>query len=167
MTPFEINLSHRRPDRGRLRSRLVLAAIPLLGLLAGCPDEEDPPVDEPEEPDLTEFELEHGIGPVDRPYEPPPEVDQAMAEEGADLFLMRCQTCHRLDEDFMGPALGDVLERRTPTFVLNMILNPTEMEARHPEGRAMREEFPGGMPDPGMSEEQARAILEYLRREGG
>ena len=167
MTLLAASASHPRPDRARHRPRLALAVLPLLGLLAGCPDEAAPPVDDPEETDLTDFELEHGIGPVDRPYEPPPEVDQAMADEGADLYRIRCQACHRMDDDFMGPALGDVLERRTPTFVLNMILNPEEMGRRHPEGRAMREQFPSGMPSQGLDEEQARAVLEYLRREGG
>ena len=143
-----------------------ILALPLLILLAGCPGEEVPQGEEAAE-QLTDFQLAHGIGPVTEVYEPPESVDEARAEEGADLFGVRCQACHRMDEDFMGPALGDVLERRTPTFVLNMILNPEEMARRHPEGQAMREDFPSGMPNQGIDEEEARALLEYLRQQGG
>ena len=148
------------PGRPGTAARFT-ALLPLAVLLAGCPgeapDEEEPAAE------LTEFQLEHGIGPVQEPYEPPAAVDPEMAAQGGRLFQVNCQACHRMEQDFVGPALGDVLERRTPTFVLNTILNPEEMGRRHPEGRAMRAEFPSAMPYMGVDEEEARAILEYIR----
>ena len=131
--------------------------------LAGCPGE--PPPGEDPDAELTDFQLEHGIGPIQEAYEPSEEVDESLATEGERTFQVNCQACHRMEDGFVGPALGDVLERRTPTFVLNMILNPEEMGRRHPEGQALRAEYPSAMPYQGIGEDEARAILEYLRRE--
>lgn len=154
-----------RPARTWALSARVLTLLPLALLLGGCPG--DPPYEGDPEEELTEFQLEHGIGPIHEPYDPPAEVDSERAAEGARIFQVNCQACHRMDDDFVGPALGDVLERRTPTFVLNMILNPEEMGRRHPVGRELRGQYPSAMPYQGIDEDEARALLEYLREEGG
>lgn len=32
-----------------------------------------------------------------------------------------------MDERYVGPPLGDILERREPAYVMNMILSPEKM----------------------------------------
>lgn len=111
--------------------------------------------------DVTEDELKYGIGPIRRVELGP--LDDALAARGEELFKMKCMACHRLDDRYVGPALRGVTERRTPEFVMNMMLNPGEMVRRHPVGRAMLAAHYTEMPAQNLTEEEARALLEYLR----
>lgn len=143
------------------------AAFPILltVLLAAfaCGDPNDAPREAEEEPGLTEFELVHGIGPITEELTLPPEVDEALAQDGEEVFQFNCEACHRMDERFIGPPLGDVLDRRSPAFVMNFILNPEQMAREHPVGQELLAEYPLVMPFQNISEEEARAIVEYLR----
>src|SRR5690606_1045746 len=103
---------------------------------------------------LSAFELEHGIGPVKTPVELG-EPDAALAAEGEALFNLKCMACHKLDERYIGPPLGNVLDRRTPTYVLNMMMNPTEMTQRHPEAKALLAEYLAPMPSQDLTVEAA------------
>lgn len=111
---------------------------------------------------LTEFQLRHGIGPFTE------EVsvdagDEALVAEGERNFQLKCEACHRMEERLVGPPLGQVLERRTPTFVANMIMNPEQMAKEHPEVRALLAEYPIIMPYQNVTEEEALAIVAYLQ----
>lgn len=106
-------------------------------------------------------ELEKGIGPVREVVLGP--VDPALAAQGQATFDMKCTSCHKLGERYVGPPLGSVLERRTPEFVMNMMLNPNEMTQKHPVIRELVGEYMLAMPFQDLTEPEARAILEYLR----
>lgn len=110
---------------------------------------------------LTEFEQEHGIGPV-KDVITIGEIDMEMVEKGKELFRTKCSACHKTSERYIGPALGDVLERRSPSFVMNMILNPDEMVKKHPVAKKMLAEFLSPMPNQNLEREEARAIIEFL-----
>jgi cytochrome c len=112
--------------------------------------------------ELTAFELEHGIGPVTEPVELGP-IDAELAARGQEIFEMSCEACHQMQGRFVGPALGEVTERRSGAFIMNMILNPEEMAQRHPVVQELLREYPVIMPYQNISEDGARAILEYLR----
>jgi cytochrome c551/c552 len=144
-------------------SGLLLIAILALGI-AGCGGGDHPPSgDAPAAgSSLSDFELRHGIGPVTEELVLG-ELDPGMAERGQVVFEFNCEACHLMDDRFVGPALGDVLDRRSATFVMNMILNPEEMARDHPEGQKMLQEYPLIMPFQNISEDEARAIVEYLR----
>ena len=114
---------------------------------------------------LTPFQQEHGIGPVTEPVTLGA-FDHELAEDGAELFATKCSACHKLGERYVGPALGEVLARRTPAYVLNMIQNPQEMYERHPVAKQLLGEYMSYMPNQGLTPEQARAVVEYLRPEG-
>jgi mono/diheme cytochrome c family protein len=111
---------------------------------------------------LTAFELEHGIGPM-KEVVVLGDLDPALAAAGKAEFETKCSACHKMAEKYVGPALGDVTTRRSPTFIMNMILNPMEMVERHPEGKKMLAENMTFMANQGETVEQARALLEYLR----
>src|SRR5699024_8980354 len=66
-----------------------------------------------------------GIGPIDQ-VDLPNDIDDEMVEAGKVIFNQECASCHRIHESRMGPALGNVLERRSPEFVMNLILNTNE-----------------------------------------
>ena len=104
-----------------------------------------------------------GIGPITS-LELPAEIDQAMAANGAEIYKKMCTACHRPDKKFIGPAPIGVLERRTPEWIMNMILNPVEMVQKDPLAKALLIEFNGSpMANQNLSQDEARAVLEYFR----
>lgn len=104
-----------------------------------------------------------GIGPI-KSVTLAPEIDQAMAANGKEVYDQMCLACHRVGKKFIGPAPNGVLERRTPEWIMNMILNPQEMVQQDPLAKDLLQEFNGSpMSNQGLTEEQARAILEYFR----
>jgi cytochrome c len=116
-------------------------------------------------PELTPFQLEHGIGPITQEVVLGA-VDEELVAQGEQTYQWNCEACHRLEERFVGPPLGDVLDRRSAAFVMNMILNPEQMAREHPEGRKLLQEYPLVMPFQNISQDEARAIVEYLRTVG-
>ena len=115
--------------------------------------------------DLTAFQLEHGIGPVTEVMTLA-SIDEALADSGAALFNTKCAACHKLDERYVGPALREVTLRRSPAYIVNMIINPDEMIKSHPEARLLLAEYMTMMPNQNITMADARALLEYLRRTG-
>lgn len=112
--------------------------------------------------DLTPFQLENGIGPVTATVDVGP-VDAALAGKGKAIFETKCTACHKMDTTYVGPALGDVTTRRTPAYIMNMILNPQEMVERHPVARKLLAERMTFMANQGLTVDEARAVVEFLR----
>lgn len=91
-------------------------------------------------------------------------IDEAMVKKGEELYNQMCSACHKPTTNFIGPAPKGVFERRSPEWVMNMILNPEEMLEENTIANALLEEYNNvPMTDLGITEEQARAILEYFR----
>lgn len=92
------------------------------------------------------------------------ELDQAMADEGKEIFEANCTACHKIDKKFVGPMMKDVMKRRSPEWVMNMILNPEEMIQKDPLAKqVMVESNMAIMANQSLTEDQARKILEYFR----
>jgi mono/diheme cytochrome c family protein len=151
------------------RLRFVLGPLFALSALAtACGGGKDAPPAQGSAPGaapaggLTAFEQENGIGPVKQVIDLGP-IDSEKAEEGKALFEAKCVLCHKLTERYVGPALGGVTERRTAAYIMNMILNPEEMYTRHPVARQLLAEHMTQMPNLGLTQDQAREIVEYLR----
>jgi len=104
-----------------------------------------------------------GIGPI-QSVTLAATVDQKTAKHGADIFKKMCTACHRTDKKFIGPAPTGILDRRTPEWIMNMILNPEQMVKEDPLAKGVLKEFNGApMANQHLTEEDARAILEYFR----
>lgn len=114
------------------------------------------------EPQLTDFQLEHGIGPVTSVVDLG-ELNMEWVDQGRQIFEMKCEMCHTMNNRIVGPPLGDIMERRSAAFVMNMILNPQEMTNKHPEGQRLLREYMTIMPFQNVQRDEARAIVEYLR----
>ena len=85
-------------------------------------------------------------------------------DEGKVAYEAKCTACHKPDKQFIGPAPKGILERRTPAWVMNMILNPEVMIQKDPLAKQLLMEFNGApMANQNLSEEDARAVLEYFR----
>lgn len=93
-----------------------------------------------------------------------PTIDQAMVERGAALFKTNCTACHKTDKRFIGPNPTGIMERRSPEWIMNMILDPKLMTEEDQCAKDLLVEFNGAaMANQNMTEEQARDILEYFR----
>ncbi len=104
-----------------------------------------------------------GVGPI-KSLTLPTEIDQAMVAKGADIYKKMCTACHRPDKKFIGPGQKGVLTRRTPEWIMNMILDPEGMVKNDPLAKALLMEFNGSpMANQNLTEEEARAVLEYFR----
>ncbi len=112
---------------------------------------------------LSEFELEHGVGPITERIELSDEFDPELVEKGRNIYEMKCEMCHNMEGRMVGPALGDVMERRSAEFVMNFILNPSGMVREHPTGQELLREYMTAMPYQNVMEDEARAIVEFLR----
>ncbi len=123
------------------------------------------PSSEPAVSEISADELEFGIGPI-RGLDLG-ELDTTLAQAGEEMFAVKCSACHKLDERYIGPALRDVTERRTAEYIMNMILNPEEMVKNHPVAKQLFAEYNfTPMANQQLSEEDARAVLEFLRQAG-
>lgn len=91
------------------------------------------------------------------------EIDQKMADEGKAVFLAKCSACHKISKRVVGPALVGVTTRRSPEWIMNMILNPEKMVAENPTAKALLAEYVAPMANQNLTEAEARLILEYFR----
>lgn len=112
--------------------------------------------------DMVDFSNK-GIGPI-KSVNLTDDIDQALAVKGKTTFENLCSACHKLDKKFIGPAMAGVTERRSPEWIMNMILNPEEMIQKDPIAKQlMIESNMAVMANQNLTEEEARAILEYFR----
>lgn len=111
---------------------------------------------------LSDWELENGFGPVKKKLNLGP-IDKTMATEGEKIFESKCATCHKLDERYTGPAQRDVLQRVTPEFFMNTVLNPDENLEKHPHSKEMLATYMTKMTNQNVNLKDARALLEYFR----
>ena len=165
--------------------RIFLFMIPLLMLL-GCKNQQerdsgrkrfinenaktDRDNRQAEKPDTSDYQQHRklqadnkGIGPIDS-LELGNQIDQEMADKGKKIFENVCSRCHRLHDSSVGPALAGVLQERSPAWVMNMILNTQEMLEKDPEAMSMKAEYKTPMIQTDLSKEEARQVVEYLRK---
>jgi cytochrome c len=104
-----------------------------------------------------------GVGPIDSVVISE-EIDVEMASLGKELYDQKCIACHKIGSTFIGPPPNGILERRTPEWVMNMILNPEGMLQKDSLAKALFMEFDGQlMTNQQVTVEEARALLEYFR----
>jgi len=109
------------------------------------------------------WQNDHGIGPV-KEFVLESSVNQELATKGSEIYQAKCTACHKPDKKFIGPAPKDILNRRTPAWVMNMILNPDEMVQKNPIAKKLLMENNGSpMANQNLTEDEARAVLEYFR----
>ncbi|MDX5438052.1 MAG: cytochrome c [Pontibacter sp.] len=105
-----------------------------------------------------------GVGPV-KSVEIGEGIDQALADNGKSIFEGKCSACHQLsDQKVVGPGLAGVTENRKPEWVMNMIINPEEMTKKDPTAKKLLAEHLTQMTNQNVNEQDARAILEFLRQ---
>jgi cytochrome c551/c552 len=103
-----------------------------------------------------------GIGPFQNVALAP--IDKEKVKAGLAIFTNKCFLCHELDNIKIGPPLRNVAKDNSPEFVLNMIVNPLEMQKSNNTIKELMKKYNNvPMPDQKISQEDALTIYEYLR----
>jgi len=95
-------------------------------------------------------------------------LDQTKATKGEGVYDLKCSACHKLDDKrVVGPGWQGVLSRRTPAWVMNFITNTDEMLDKDKAAQGMLEICLVRMPNQSVSEEDAYALVEFMRKNDG
>jgi hypothetical protein len=104
-----------------------------------------------------------GIGPIEAVDFSNP-IDLEMVTLGENAFKQKCMACHMANRKLIGPAMSGIYERRSPEWVINLLLNPTQMLKEDPVANALLKEYNNVMMlNQNLTKDEARAIAEYLR----
>lgn len=92
------------------------------------------------------------------------DIDPSMATKGENIFNSQCTTCHKVEKKYIGPELKGVTKRRSPEWIMNMILDPELMVKEDPIAKDLLAKHNySPMANQDLSEEEARQILEFFR----
>jgi mono/diheme cytochrome c family protein len=105
---------------------------------------------------------ELGIGPV-KELKLSSTIDEKLVTHGRQIFDSKCAMCHMMNQCKVGPLMQGVTKRRKPEYIMNMILNPLEMTQSNATAEDQMQKYGMQMPAQNLSEDEARAILEYFR----
>ena len=130
------------------------------------------PVEEPAAPATDDgapaYDPKRGEGQYDETNVKLAALDGAMATEGEAIAGTKCTSCHKLtDEKLVGPGWKGVTTRRTPYWIMNFISNPDPMIDKDPEVQAQLELCLVRMPNQGLEGDDARKIVEFMRKNDG
>jgi len=97
-----------------------------------------------------------------------PTLNGSLALKGEKVSDLKCISCHKLtDEKLVGPGWKGVTTRHKPEWIMNFITNTDEMIDKDPKAQAMLELCMVRMPNQNLSDEDARALLEFMRKNDG
>jgi mono/diheme cytochrome c family protein len=155
-----------------MRITLVAGAILLFALaLAGCggkkaeqAESTTPPTPEAS-PAVSAFVVPPDLDQGPRAGESP--VDEALAAQGAELFVSKtCSTCHGFGQKIQGPDLKGVAMRRSQRWLEAQIMHPDVMTKDDPVSKELMAQYTLQMPNLNLTQEQAKALIEYLKKDG-
>lgn len=107
-----------------------------------------------------------GVGPADKmDLKLSDQLDEKMISEGKGIYDMKCSACHKLDDTkLVGPGWKGITSRRTPKWIVNMMMNPDAMLDSDPQAKKQLEECMVRMPNQNLQLTDARGILEFMRK---
>jgi len=95
-------------------------------------------------------------------------LDAAKADAGNKVYSVKCSACHKLTEEkLVGPGWKGVTTRHEPVWIMNFVTNTDEMITKDPAVQAQLEICMVRMPNQSLSDEDARNLLEFMRKNDG
>lgn len=95
-------------------------------------------------------------------------LDAAKAEAGSKIYNVKCGACHKLtDEKLVGPGWKGVTHRHTAEWIMNFATNTDDMINKDPKAQAMLEICLVRMPNQNISDDDARNVYEFMRKNDG
>jgi mono/diheme cytochrome c family protein len=154
-----------------MKNVLILSA--LCWLLASCSGNDSQKTASTDTPaaagstDIEKYDPERGTGKFTN-VDVPPTLDQAMATAGQKVADVKCASCHKLtDEKLVGPGWKGVTQRHKPEWIMNFVTNVDDMLAKDPKAQAMLEICLVRMPNQNLTDEDARSVYEFMRKNDG
>lgn len=93
------------------------------------------------------------------------ELDMKLVKKGDDLYMQKCASCHDLSKKvIVGPGWEGVTERRNAVWLMNLMTNTEEMLEKDLELKKQIRKYDTQMPDFWLSKKEARALLEFMRK---
>ena len=146
----------------------LIALLVTLGVVAGCGGETkntaeqsaaEPPPSTTTAPAANTSSK--GVGPITEVVLGP--IDEVTVAKGKAVFDSKCAVCHKIEERYVGPAIRGVTHRRTPEWIMNMMLNPEIMVKEDEQAKKLFAEFLTPMANQNLAREDAEAVLTYFR----
>jgi len=161
-----------------MKNLIIIASFSVSALLISCGGEEkkstETQTDSQEQakstvPDPASYDPKRGEGKFTaESLALSDKLDEAKATAGETASGVKCGSCHKYtDEKLVGPGWKGVTTRRTPEWIMNFITNPDPMIDKDPEVQAMLELCLVRMPNQNLSDDEARQILEFMRKNDG
>ncbi|TKK68584.1 cytochrome c [Ilyomonas limi] len=95
-------------------------------------------------------------------------LNTTIADAGEKVYGVKCAACHKLtDEKLVGPGWKGVTTRHKPEWIMNFVTNPDAMLDKDPKAQAMLEICMVRMPNQNLSDDDARSVLEFMRKNDG
>lgn len=95
-------------------------------------------------------------------------LDEKMVDRGRAIYQSKCFACHKLTKELLvGPGWAGVTDRRKPEWIMNWITNTKVMLDRDLAAQADMAICLIRMPNQDLTDDQARDVLEFMRRNDG
>ncbi len=95
-------------------------------------------------------------------------LNASMATSGEKVYEVKCASCHKLtDEKLVGPGWKGVTTRHKPEWIMNFVTNTDAMLDKDPKAQAMLEICLVRMPNQNLTDQEARDVLEFMRKNDG
>lgn len=95
-------------------------------------------------------------------------LNEEWVKNGQSIYDLKCLACHKLNEEkLVGPGWKGLTKTRQPVWIMNMITNVDIMLESDPEAQKLLEQCLVRMPNQNVSKEEARSILEFMRKNDG
>lgn len=153
------------------RRTIVISALMALASFGfyACADKTPSSTEKLDTQELTANQPEvHGelIKPEDVQLTTP--LNEQWVAQGKSIYELKCQACHKLNsERLVGPGWEGITKKRKPEWIMNMVTNVDVMLEQDPEAQKLLEECLVRMPNQNITKEEARAILEFQRKNDG
>lgn len=114
-----------------------------------------------------DYDTKRGEGKF-KEFEPSASLDPSLVKKGEEVYNLKCASCHKLtDEKLVGPGWKGVTQRQHGAWILNFITNTDEMLNKDPEAQAQLELCLVRMPNQNLTDDEAKAVYEYMRKNDG
>ncbi len=95
-------------------------------------------------------------------------LDAAKAVAGEKVYSVKCGSCHKLtSEKLVGPGWLGVTDRHTAEWIMNFSTNTDAMLEKDPKAQAQLEICLVRMPNQNISDDDARNVYEFMRKNDG
>jgi len=92
-------------------------------------------------------------------------INEKLVQAGTKVFAVKCSACHKLSsEKLVGPGWKGVTDRFKPEWIMNFVTNTDAMLNKDPKAQAQLEICLVRMPNQNVTDDDARNIYEFMRK---